>query len=148
MLAILPSVAGWPSYYQEPQFYELWINSDTLPKRNAFADRMIQSGYTFSGKTIKIDPVAFTKLLSNPGDPNILINDALELLYRVPLSDVSKQVIKKQILLSNQDQDYYWTNAWNAYLAAPTDNTVYQTVFQRLRDLYKYLMGLAEYQLA
>ena len=143
-----PSVAGWPSYYQEPQFYELWINSDTLPKRNAFADRMIQSGYTFSGKTIKIDPVAFTKLLSNPGDPNILINDALELLYRVPLSDVSKQVIKKQILLSNQDQDYYWTNAWNAYLAAPTDNTVYQTVFQRLRDLYKYLMGLAEYQLA
>ncbi len=109
---------------------------------------MIQSGYTFSGKTIKIDPVAFTKLLSNPGDPNILINDALELIYRVPLSDASKQVIKKQILLSNQDQDYYWTNAWNAYLAAPTDNTAYQTVFQRLRDLYKYLMGLAEYQLA
>jgi hypothetical protein len=91
-----PSVSGWPSYYQEPQFYELWINSDTLPKRNSFADRMIQTGYTFSGKTIKIDPVAFTKLLSNPGDPNVLINDALELLYRVPLSDASKQVIKKQ----------------------------------------------------
>ena len=40
-----PNVSGWPSYYQAPQFYELWINSDTLPKRNQFTDIMI-SGYT------------------------------------------------------------------------------------------------------
>jgi uncharacterized protein (DUF1800 family) len=34
-----PNVAGWAAYYQEPQFHELWINSDTLPKRNKFSDR-------------------------------------------------------------------------------------------------------------
>ena len=143
-----PNVSGWPSYYQEPQFYELWINSDTLPKRNRFTDTLIGSGYTRSGKTIKIDPIAFAKKLSNPGDPNILITDSLAILYRVPLSLASRDIIKTNILLSGQAQDYYWTNAWNAYLANPTDTMSYQTVFTRLRDLYKYFMNLAEYQLA
>jgi uncharacterized protein (DUF1800 family) len=143
-----PSVSGWPPYYQVPQFYEIWINSDTLPKRNRFTDQMIGSGYSRNGKKMVIDPVAFAASLSNPADPNILINDSLSILYRVPISEASKAIIKKQILLSSQDQDYYWSNAWNAYLATPTNTTVYQTVYTRLRDLYKYLMNLAEYQLS
>jgi hypothetical protein len=39
---------------------------------------MIGPGYTRSGQKIIIDPVAFTKKLSNPSDPNILMNDALK----------------------------------------------------------------------
>jgi len=143
-----PSVSGWPSYYQVPQFYELWINSDTLPKRNMFTDTLIGNGYTRSGKTIKIDPVAFASQLSNPGDPNVLIDDSLAVLYRVPVTDASRNTIKTNILLSGQTSDYYWTNAWNAYLANPTDSMAYQTVYTRLRDLYRYFMNLAEYQLA
>lgn len=143
-----PSVAGWPAYYQAPQFYEVWINSDTLPKRNLFTDQMIGNGYTQNGVKIVIDAVAFTKTLSNPGDPNLLINEALNIMYRVPLSDASKLVIKKQILLSNQDQDFYWTNAWNAHIANPADTAAFNIVNTRLKALYKYFMNLAEYQLA
>jgi len=143
-----PSVSGWPSYYQAPQFYELWINSDTLPKRNMFTDTLIANGYTRGGKTIKIDPIAFASQLSNPGDPNVLIDDSLAILYRVPVTDTSRNTIKTNILLSGQTSDYYWTNAWNAYLANPTDSMAYQTVYTRLRDLYRYFMNLAEYQLA
>jgi hypothetical protein len=86
--------------------------------------------------------------LPNPADPNALINDALNILYRVPLSDTLKATIKTQILLSGQVQDYYWSNAWNAYLSSPTDMTAFTTVNSRLTTLYKYLMNLAEYQLA
>lgn len=143
-----PSVSGWPAYYQPPQFYELWINSDTLPKRNMFTDILIGNGYTRNGKTIKIDPIAFASQLSNPGDPNVLIDDSLAILYRVPVSDQSRNTIKTNILLSGQSSDYYWTNAWNAYLANPADTMAYQTVYTRLRDLYRYFMNLAEYQLA
>jgi hypothetical protein len=143
-----PSVSGWPPYYQVPQFYEIWINSDTLPKRNRFTDQLIGNGYSRNGQKIQIDPIAFAKSLSNPADPNVLLNDSLNILYRVPISENSKTIIKKQILLSGQDQDYYWSNAWNAYLASPTNTTAYQTVHTRLRDLYKYLMNLAEYQLS
>jgi len=141
-----PNVAGWAAYYQAPQFHETWINADTYPRRNLFTDTMIGTGYTRSGQKIVIDPVAFTKKLSNPSDPNILMNDALRILFRIDLSAVSKTALKNQILLSNQAQDYYWTNAWTAYISNPTAAN-YQVVYTRLRDLYKYLMDLAEYQL-
>ena len=143
-----PGVSGWAAYYQAPQYHEIWINGDTLPKRTIFFDMLTYAGYTANGYTLILDPVAFAKSLPNPSDPNALINDSLDILYRVPISTLSKDTIKKQILLSNQDQDYYWTNAWNAYIGNPTDNAAYQTVYTRLRDMCRYLMNLAEYQLA
>lgn len=143
-----PDVSGWPAYYQAPQFHELWINSDTLPKRNQFTDIMITSGYTRNGRKIVIDAVAFTQALPNPGDPNALIDDALAILYRVPLSSGAKKQMKEQILLSNQSQDYYWTNAWTAYIANPTDLATFNIVNSRLKSLYQYLMNLPEYQLS
>jgi uncharacterized protein (DUF1800 family) len=143
-----PNVSGWPAYYQEPSFHELWINHDTLPKRNQFTDIIILNGYTRMGKKIMIDSIAFTQTLSNPGDPNILLADALAILYRVPLSDAVKQNLKQTILLSGQVQDYYWTNAWNAYLADPTNMSTTAIVANRLKTLYQYLMNLSEYQLS
>ncbi len=143
-----PNVSGWPAYYQEPQFHELWINSDTLPKRNKFTDTMILTGYSRAGKKIIIDAVAFTQSFSNPGDPNLLIDEALSILYRVPISATAKQKMKEQILLGNQIHDYYWTNAWNAYLADPANTTNFNVVNTRLKSFYQYLMNLAEYQLS
>jgi hypothetical protein len=143
-----PNVSGWPAYYQAPQYHEIWINSDTLPKRNQFTDTMITNGYTRNGKKIVINAVTFTQSLSNPADPNVLIDDTLAILYRVPLSATAKQTIKEQILLTNQTQDYYWTNAWNAYIANPTDQASFNIVNTRLKSFYQYLMNLSEYQLS
>jgi uncharacterized protein (DUF1800 family) len=143
-----PNVSGWAAYYQEPQFYELWINSDTLPKRNQFSDLMIGNGFTRNGKKVAIDPITFADALSNPGDPNILITDSLNILYKIDITQASKDTIKKQILLSGQDQDYYWTNAWLLYKANPNDTVAKNTVLTRLQLLYKYFMNLAEYQLS
>jgi uncharacterized protein (DUF1800 family) len=143
-----PNVSGWPAYYQEPQFHELWINADTLPKRNQFTDTMITNGYTRNGKKILINAVEFAKTLPNPSDPNALIDDTLAVIYRFPLSATTKQQIKEQILLSNQAQDYYWTNAWNAYIASPTDTANYNIVNGRLKLFFQYLMNLSEYQLS
>jgi hypothetical protein len=143
-----PDVSGWPAYYQEPAFHELWISADTLPKRNQFTDIMVMNGYTRMGKKIMIDVIAFTKTLSNPGDPNILISDVLSILYRVPLSETSKQNIKQSILLTGQTQDYYWTNAWNAYIVDPANAAATTIITNRLKSLYQYLMNLSEYQLS
>ena len=44
-----PDVAGWKAYYQEPQFHEIWINTDTYPRRNLFTDTMITTGYSRNG---------------------------------------------------------------------------------------------------
>ena len=141
-----PNVSGWPAYYQVPQFYELWINSDTLPKRNAFTDRFIGTGYTRNGKKIVIDSIAYTNNFSKPEDPNVLMNEALAHLYTIDVSEDVKKFLKS-ILLSNQVTDGYWTTAWLDYKAAPTvaKTTIVQT---RLQEFYKYIMNLEEYQLS
>jgi uncharacterized protein (DUF1800 family) len=143
-----PDVSGWKAYYQEPLFYEIWINSDTLPKRNQYTDTMVINGYTRNNKTIRFDVIEFAKRMSKPGDPNLLLADVLKYLYRIALSATTISQIKKDILLSGQVQDHYWTDAWDAYIANPTDNMAMTTVRTRLRNLFQYLMNLAEYQLA
>jgi uncharacterized protein (DUF1800 family) len=143
-----PDVSGWKAYYQAPQFYEVWINSDTLPKRNQFTDIMIVNGYTFNGKKIQIDAPQFAKTLSNPGDPNKLIDDLVNSIFRIDISAASKTQLKSDILLGGQSTDFYWTDAWNTYVTTPGNASNTQTVVNRLRDLVKYLMDLSEYQLA
>lgn len=143
-----PDVSGWKAYYQAPQFYEIWINSDTLPKRNQFTDIMIVSGYTFNGKKLIIDATEYFKLLSNPANPNTLISDACKYLLAVDISAASKAQIKTDILLGGQTNDAYWSDAWNKFISTPTDTANAATVKNRARDLIKYLMDLPEYQLS
>lgn len=142
-----PDVSGWKAYYQEPQFYEVWINSDTLPRRNQFTDTMIVSGYTLNGFLMKIDGIEWVKKLSKPSDPNILINDITYLILRIDISAASKLQLKRDILLGGQSDDHYWTDAWNLYLSTPGNTNNTNTVRNRLRDLIKYFMNLPEYQL-
>ncbi len=142
-----PNVAGMPAYYQEPSFHEIWITTDSLPKRNQYTDIMTNTGYSRNGFRMQFDFVEYAKTLSNPGNPNDLINDALKYLYRINLSPQVKDQMKIQMLLSNQLYDYYWTNAWNAYIASPTTAN-FNIVNTRLKDLFRYIMNLSEYQLS
>ncbi|MBX3242529.1 MAG: DUF1800 domain-containing protein [Chitinophagaceae bacterium] len=143
-----PSVSGWPAYYQMPVFHEIWITNNTYPKRTEFTDMMTMSNFTVNNFELKIDVVAFAKTLSNPGDPNSLLNDSLEILYRIDLSEGVREQLKRDILLTGQTNDYYWTNAWNAHIANPSNMMAYQTVFTRLSELYQYLLALPEYHLS
>lgn len=142
-----PDVSGWKAYYQEPQFYEVWINSDTLPRRIQFTDTMIVSGYTLNSFVTSINAIEWVKKLSQPADPNKLINDITYRLLRIDISPASKQQLKRDILLGGQSDDHYWTDAWNLYLSTPGNTNNTNTVKNRLRDLIKYIMNLPEYQL-
>ncbi len=142
-----PNVAGMPAYYQEPLFHEIWITTDSLPKRNQFTDLMANSGYTTNGFKMQFDFVAYAKTLTNPGNPNDLVEETLKYLYRMNLSPQVKQQMKTQMLLSGQQYDYYWTNAWSAYIANPSTAN-FNIINIRVRDLFRYLMNLSEYQLS
>ena len=142
-----PNVAGMPAYYQAPLFHETWITADSLPKRNQYTDLMTNPGFTRNSFKMQFDFVAYARTLTNPGNPNDLIDDALKYLYRINVSPQIKQQMKIQMLLSNQLFDYYWTNAWDAYIANPTV-TNFNIINTRLKDLFRYLMNLSEYQLS
>lgn len=143
-----PNVSGWPAYYQSPGFYELWINTSTYSARNQFTTTMINFGYNREGRFFIADTVAFAQSLDHPENPNSLIDESLELLYRVPISDESKKMLKKNTLLSGQEQDHYWTDAWKEYIQSPEDSNKRAVVEIRLKALYSYIVTSPEYQLA
>jgi hypothetical protein len=137
-----PNVSGWPSYYQNPQYYELWINSDTLPKRNKYVKSMLNSGFYSS-----IDHIRFADQFSSVADPAQLIDDVLAVLYIIELSQGTKDKIRKDTLLSGQTQDHYWTDAWNDFNADRSDLAKSNIVRLRLKAMLELLLQSSEYQL-
>ncbi len=140
-----PNVAGWQAYYQTPQFYELWINSDTLPIRTAFTTTMAKSGYTSGTSKLVIDVLLFTGGLSNPSDPNALIDDAARLFFAIPLTANQKAFLKQTLIPGLPD--YEWSTEWGNYLADPTNTLKYTPVRSKLQTLYAFMMSMPEFQL-
>lgn len=142
-----PNVAGWPAYYQTPEYNELWINADTLPKRNKLTDLLLENGYTRNGKKVAINAIDFVKnISSNPSDPNKLVEDIFFILLSTYIPINTMMNLKKQVLLSGQTSDYYWTDAWNNYVSTP--NTINTNIINtRLKTLLKYILNLPDYQL-
>jgi uncharacterized protein (DUF1800 family) len=146
-----PNVAGWPAYYQEPMYHETWINTDTFPKRLRVTDTLLTTtGIVVSGKKIWIDTVKYTDGFGTAiaSDPNLLIDAVLELHYRVPPTTAMRTYLKTTILLGGQASDHYWTDAWTAYKAAPTNAAALSLVTTRLQAFYKFLIQNPEYQLS
>ena len=146
-----PNVAGWEAYYQIPLYHELWVNTDSFPKRLRFTDQLLTAaGFNLgSGKKFLIDPVTLTDTFGTDAqDPNLLVARVLALFYQVPVSVNFQAYLKTTILLDNQASDHYWTDAWAAYKAAPTNAMNLAVVSLRLARLYKFLLDSPEYQLS
>ncbi len=142
-----PNVAGWPAFYQEPDYYQKWINSTTMPRRMQFMDLMLGNGFSAgTGTAIKIDPMHLAKKFYSPGDPNLLIDFYTDLLTGIGLSSTIKDVYKVNALLSGQTQDYYWSNAWAAYIGNP-NSTNTGIVRSRLVNLLTSITHMAEHNL-
>jgi hypothetical protein len=148
----MPNVAGWPAYHQNPNFHEYWINSNTVQKRAAFIDS-IYNGFnlTYNGLTtrIEVDVIAWVSQFSGAtiADPDALVNECVKYLLPVDLSNTAKTNLKVQNLLSNQVQNYYWSDAWNNYISNPTNVSYTNTVKSRLKSLLLAITQLSEYQL-
>lgn len=142
-----PNVAGWPAYYQEPDYYEIWINSNTLPRRMQYMDMLINSGFTAgTGTTIKIDVINYAKQCPNVADPNVLVDFTVDLFLGIGLMQSTKDSIKTGTLLSGQSSDYYWTTAWSNYASNPTPSNT-SIVKTRLTSMIIEVTRLAEHHL-
>jgi uncharacterized protein (DUF1800 family) len=146
----IPDVSGWNAFYQVPAYHQYWINSNAVQKRFAYI-RDLFNGHTVgsvTGRTFKIDPVAFAQQFGNAiaRDPNALTATCIKYLLPVDLSDSQKDQMKASTLLSGQTNDSYWQTAWDNYTAAPT--TANRNIVEpRLKNLLSGICQLAEYQL-
>ena len=141
-----PSVAGWAPYYQEPDYHELWINTVTLPQRNSFTDSLI-TGISITGFKLQLDTLAYTKKLINPASATDLVSELTLRILGINLTQTQLDYLVQNVLMPNVPS-YEWTVIWNNHIASPNDTTKKKTVTDKLNTLYKFIMRMAEYQLA
>jgi hypothetical protein len=141
-----PNVAGWRAYYQEPVYYQSWIGSDSIQKRARSLNAYTKTGYTVGGLNIKVNSIAYLQQFASPGNPNEVVRQFALYLLPKAVSDNQKTYMKS-ILLSNQTQDSYWTDAWNNYVNNPGNLVFEGIVRDRLDNLINYITGIEEYHL-
>ena len=105
-----------------------------------FINRLQPACPTYHERTYNVTTTA-------PLDPDQLVNEALLHLYTLDVSPEVKSFLKS-ILLSNQVTNNYWTEAWTNYKLDPTNTGKVAIVTTRLKEFYKYIMNLEEYQLS
>ncbi|MFT4061044.1 MAG: DUF1800 family protein [Edaphocola sp.] len=145
---LVPNVSGWKAYYQSPEFYQNWINANTIQKRAAWLTSLV-SGYTVQSTTIKIDGIAFLQQFANSVVelPDNVVDIFVKFLLPLDLAATFKAEMKVQALLTGQVTDSYWTTAWNNF-ANNQSNTSYRTIVNnKVKALLTIILQLAEFQL-
>lgn len=142
-----PSVAGWKAWYQDPSYYQTWINSVTLPIRSSLVKLM-----TFTGLKIGNNPAApfpvltWVGTLENPFEPDGVIDGFALQMFPRPIS-AEKKAYLKEVLLPGLP-DYEWTVEYADHLANPSDTDLANAVANKLRNLISTMMQMPEYQLS
>ena len=152
-----PNVAGWPAYYLYPSYDNIWLDTATYPARNNSLMGITYGGFSTPADMVQpqsedleltIDHVAFVQQFSDPSDPNVLIAEAAELLFGIAVSQSVRDTLKTNYLLFGQSQDYYWTNAFNTYVADPgTTDMAAQLVPSILKWLFSDMQQAAEHHI-
>ncbi len=139
------TVAGYPAYYQEPNFDRYWFSSNTLIGRYRLIESLVEGKNTISGGDIyaKIDTVLFVKnKIVNASDPNLLVSEIADLLYPESI-DTDRINYFKSFLVDEGFPDYYWTGVWLQYINDNDDTTIRT----RLDALIIAIVNAAEFQL-
>jgi len=140
-----PDVAGWPQYYKEPSYYELWVNSVTVPQRTSYTDTYCSSGITKVGYKYIIDPFILTAKVTEPSDVNGLINGFAQILLPIALN--SNQLTQLKEVLIPGLPNSSWTFEWNKYITNPSDATQKNLISKKLLALLKAMLRMPEFYL-
>jgi uncharacterized protein (DUF1800 family) len=140
-----PNVSGNKAYYQAPEFHQLWINSNTYPKRLRWCDNLVSNYgfYVSAAIQLKSNLAGFVATLSNPSNPDMVVDEIINYFYGVDLS-VSKRAYFKAYLFNNNTNPLYWTNAWNDYIGSPGNVSFQNIVNNRLRNLLREMLHMEE----
>mgnify|MGYP005853396027 CR=1 FL=1 len=146
-----PNVAGWAAYYQEPLFYQLWVNSATMPKRSNLANTLI-NGWTVIDRAtgvrlaVAFDSVAFAEQFHAPEDPYKLVQYFTEHFFAIDLTNSQQNQLLTNVFLPNIPA-YEWTEEWNSYKQTPSNQQKRAMIKSKLDSLVRYMMQIAEYQI-
>ena len=141
-----PNVAGWKPYYQEPQFYRIWINSVTLASRQNITNLLMSGDVNIGDFNLTIDPLAYIENFDNPYDPNALIHEIARYIFPNGITETQKDFLK-EILIPGLP-DFEWTVEYSDYVGDPEDEDKKRGVETKLRSLFSAFFSMPEYYLS
>lgn len=139
-----PSVAGWPAYYQEPAYSQLWINATYLQSRFQVTDYMCILGISEGGENWRLNVIEFLNNLTTPADPIQVIEDLILLFTPKGASAAEKLILKG--ILTNGQPDFEWTQQYNEYLLDPNNPATYGPIRTRLELTLARIFHLPQFQ--
>ena len=141
-----PNVAGWPAYYQIPQFDKAWITTDSVPTRALITDSFIYWGFWSENLLTNVDLLAHLSRLEDPAHLDPMLDELISLHFAVPVTASQRQHMVT-ILLSGQSNVTYWNVAWLLYEAEPNNEMNKNILLARIKPFFQYFFQLAEYHL-
>jgi len=140
-----PSVAGWSACYQEPSYYQIWINSVTLPYRMIVSDSLAITGIEKSGETTKIDALKELFKIEDKLNPNKVIDGFVRLLFPKDITQDQKSYLKN-ILIPGLP-DFEWETELSMYLEDKSNKNLEASIEFKIRLLLRTMMTMPEFQL-
>ena len=141
-----PSVAGWKAYYQQPSYYEIWINSVTLPYRMDFTRALCNNGIKIGSFRIKVKPLDLLAKLDDPSDINTLISAFVLLLFPQDITDNQKQYLKDVLIPGLPD--YEWTVEYLHYLNNLDDENTVLSMENKMKAFLDAMLTMPEFYLS
>jgi uncharacterized protein (DUF1800 family) len=143
-------VAGYPAYYQEPDYNRAWFNSSTIISRYKLPQILLSGKYTIGGSAntdigTKLNIVAWVRnsgVIADPREPDLLVQDMLRYLLPEPPDANRANYFLNDILLDKLPASD-WIYEWDNYIATGNDGEVKIG----LERLVNAIMYAPEYQL-
>jgi len=145
-----PDVAGYPGFFQTPDYHRQWFNASTIVARYKIPTMLLSGKLSIGGSPddplgAQLDAAAWVKnsgVISDATDPYVLVQDLLE--YLLPEeTDTERFDYFYNIVFLDQLPPADWTYEWQNYLNTGDDTEV-KIPLGRLLNAILYS---AEYQL-
>ncbi|MEL6133806.1 MAG: DUF1800 domain-containing protein, partial [Bacteroidota bacterium] len=133
-----PDVAGWPAYYQKPQYHQIWVNSVTLPIRMAFLSRLVNRGFDENDFKVQVDTLALVETVSDPLDAPTLIAEWTARFFPYPITQPQQDSLREVLIPGLPN--FEWTVEYMEYLAEPNDEMIRKSVQAKLDALLEWIL--------
>ncbi len=122
------TVAGYPAYFQKPDFHRSWFNSSSiiarykLPQMLLEGKRILLNGNLGGVQLNMVDWVSDSNNISEASDPYVVVSEML--LYMFPeMPDYERETYFLNVFLDGLPPED-WTYEWQNYLASGDDSEV------------------------